>query len=225
MDPKPKDNTTGNPSARDWDSLTDYHKMTDYERAVQAREGAKEAATQELGSKLHDAWRAPRKLEDGSYEPREKQTSDAEWIKKHGTSTVDIANTDFKDLPQDWKQENEDAARVVVELLHKRDVQDLKVKDEDGNYADAVIDMARVVHDEWLGRENNSWAKGGELDVPFDELPKSEQQKDIDQVVLGIELAKADGNEAWGESAGEVEQFYNKYGQDVGFVPYGEGDE
>lgn len=35
------------------------------------------------------------------------------------------------------------------------------------------------IHNEWLKR--NTWAKGGELDVPFAKLPQNEQRKDIIQ--------------------------------------------
>jgi hypothetical protein len=33
---------------------------------------------------------------------------------------VDIANTEFEDLPKDWKYENLEAAKVVVELVYDR---------------------------------------------------------------------------------------------------------
>lgn len=34
----------------------------------------KTALSYSLGSDLHEAWRAPRKLEDGTFEPRMKKT-------------------------------------------------------------------------------------------------------------------------------------------------------
>lgn len=33
----------------------------------------------EVGSRLHDEWRKPRKLEDGKYEPRWKVTNDVTY--------------------------------------------------------------------------------------------------------------------------------------------------
>ena len=59
----------------------------------------KEALSYALGSDLHEAWRAPRKKEDGSYEPRMKKSKDAEWNATHGTDDVDIANCTFAELP------------------------------------------------------------------------------------------------------------------------------
>ena len=35
--------------------------------------------------------------------------------------------------------------------------------------------------------KRNDWAKGGELDVPFSELSKAEQDKDLSQYLIGID--------------------------------------
>ena len=36
----------------------------------------KQALSYSLGSDLHEAWRTPRKLEDGTFEPRIKESKD-----------------------------------------------------------------------------------------------------------------------------------------------------
>ncbi|MGL4759427.1 MAG: hypothetical protein ACRCXZ_08885 [Patescibacteria group bacterium] len=46
------------------------------------------------------------------------------------------------------------------------------------------IDISQIVHEEYMNR--NSWAKGTELDVHFDELSAVEQEKDTNQIMLGI---------------------------------------
>jgi len=136
-------------------------------------------AADSLASVLHEDWRSSRKLEDGSFEPREKPTKDVEWVAKHGVNTVDIANTSYVDLPDDWKKENREAAEVVVSLLDTQVAPDLTVP--------AVRDeLGTKIHDAWLAR--NEWAKGGELGVPFSQLPPQEQEKDIAQVTMGIQL-------------------------------------
>ena len=48
----------------------------------------KTALSYSLGSDLHEAWRAPRKLEDGTYEPRMKKSKDEVWNAAHGTDDV-----------------------------------------------------------------------------------------------------------------------------------------
>ena len=74
----------------------------------------KNALSYELGSDLHEAWRETRKREDGSFEPRMKQSTDEDWNAMHGTDQVDIANCTFQELPSNWQYENLEAARVAA---------------------------------------------------------------------------------------------------------------
>ena len=46
--------------------------------------------------------------------------------------------------------------------------------------------VGSIIHAAWMSR--NEWAKGGELDVPFDQLPPAEQAKDINQVVIAQQV-------------------------------------
>jgi hypothetical protein len=139
---------------------------------------AKDKRVSTMASRLHEDWRKTRRQEDGSFEPRVKATKDEAWIAAHGTDQVDIANTDFADLPADWKKENQDAAGVIDKILQsnsgKLNLNDPEVRDRVGE----------EIHQEWLKR--NDWAKGGELDVPFTQLSKSEQDKDIDQLRVAM---------------------------------------
>lgn len=203
--------STPNPRAEQWAALSATESQKD--ALEDAEKQAKEVAVQEVGSQLHDVWREPRKQADGSYEPREKTTADKVWIEKHGTDTVDIANTDFKDLPQDWKQENEDAARVLVDLMRDSYGFDWSVKDEDGKHTDEARHMASEVHERWLGRENNAWPKGGGLDVLFEKLPSEEQNKDLAQVELINKLVHADTEPAYVIHGVDSDDTYNKYGR------------
>lgn len=141
---------------------------------------ALELATETLASQFHEAWREARKQEDGSFEPRIKETKDQEWAEAHGTNEVDIANTAFAELPSDWQKENADAAGVVVELIDSYDGE-INLSD-----ADTRERVGSAIHDAWL--ERNDWAKGGELDATFAELPKEEQDKDIAQMETALEL-------------------------------------
>lgn len=133
-----------------------------------------------LASAFHEEWRKTRLNEDGSFEPRMKETKDASWIAEHGTNQVDISNTAYDQLPEDWQAENKAAAEVVVGLMVDRNGQ--------VDLSDSVTrsEVGGIVHDAWLNR--NSWASGGELDVPFDQLPADEQAKDINQVEIAQEL-------------------------------------
>ena len=153
----------------------------------------------ELGASLHDEWRAPRKLEDETYEARVKVLTknnegkekwyneadlpeDIDVIKKQ-----DIANTNFEDLDPNWQKENADAAVVVMDLVHE-------AVDAEKELDEAFIEEASAkVHDEWLKR--NDWVLHPEwgnpvLAKPFAELPEDEQDKDRAQLIKGIKIYK-----------------------------------
>ena len=139
----------------------------------------KEALSYSLGSDLHEEWRKPRKLEDGTYEPRMKKSKDESWNLVHGTDDVDIANTSFSELPSNWQYENLEAAKVVINLVFDKIINNEIFNDE------VMRRMASIVHDEWLKR--NSWVYDPEygdpkLAVSFDELSEEEKKKDIVQL-------------------------------------------
>ena len=141
---------------------------------------ARTAAVVALASEFHEEWRDARRNEDGTYNPRIKSTKDEAWIEKHGTDQVDIANTRYVDLPADWQAENEAAAEFLVDELSTYsefpDLDDPSVRS----------DIGEEIHEAWLDR--NEWAEGTELDVPFDQLPEHEQEKDIDQAEIAEEI-------------------------------------
>ncbi len=139
-----------------------------------------QTATTALAGEFHEDWRQTRLQEDGSYEPRLKTTKDQTWIEAQGTDQVDIANSAYSELPADWQAENKAAADTVVDLLLKKSGK-INLSDET-----ARIEAGNVVHDAWLSR--NEWAKGGDLDKPFAELPVDEQDKDIKQVEIAQKL-------------------------------------
>lgn len=134
----------------------------------------------ELGSLLHDEWRAPRKKEDGSFEPRVKKTKDEVWVKDHGADEVDIANTSFAELPTDWQEENRVAAEVAMNEVFKTA--------EGGRALDGafVEEASAVVHEKWIER-NGEWAPA-EQKKPFKELSEEEKEKDRAQIRKAIEI-------------------------------------
>lgn len=139
--------------------------------------GEREGNIYDLASTLHEEWRKTRLNPDGTYEPRIKSTSDQAWIdSRGGVAEVDIANTSFGELPADWQEENTIASAIVIDELAKYDLSEVS--------DDVVEQISSTVHDKWL--ERNGWAKGGELDVPYIELPETEKAKDRDQVLAGL---------------------------------------
>lgn len=118
-----------------------------------------------LASEFHERWRQSRVAENGSYEPQIETTKDGQWITHHRTDRVDIANTKFEDLPADWREENRQAAKTALKMR--------KV-------------IGRAIHNAWL--ERNPWAKGTELDLPFDLLPPEDQARNLEQAELALSL-------------------------------------
>lgn len=142
------------------------------------KDKSKEILSYFVGAELHDIWRKNRILEDGTYEPRIKETDDEEWIKENGTDKVDIANKSFKELPDDWQKENLEAGKVAVNLVF-----DDAIKDKSCDHK--VESFSSDVHEAWL--ERNKWADGTDLDVPYEQLPEDEKSKDRVQVLEAIE--------------------------------------
>ena len=164
----------------------------------------KEALSYSLGSDLHEAWRAPRKFDDGTFDPRMKKTKDEEWISSHGTNEVDIANCSFEELPSDWQYENLEAARVVIGLVYDKTMAGKSFTDEE------MDDMGAIIHEEWLQR--NQWVYDPnygvpKLAVPYSELSKEEQDKDKAQI--GPAQAKV---EAYMDGLVDVESICRQYG-------------
>ena len=141
---------------------------------------AKELLSYSMGSDLHEVWRAGRKLEDGTYEPRIKKTKDQAYIDTHGgNNEVDIANLSFAELPSDWQFENLEAAKVAINQVYDVMMGDTPVTKEQ------IEAMSSVVHDEWLKR--NSWVFDPEYGnpdqaKPYQELSAEEKAKDRNQI-------------------------------------------
>ncbi len=141
---------------------------------------AKNLLSYSMGADLHEAWRAGRKLEDGTFEPRLKKTKDQAYIDAHdGNNEVDIANLSFEELPADWQFENLEAAKVAINQVYDVVMGNAPITREQ------IEEMSSVVHDEWLKR--NDWVFNpdyGNPDQakPYSELSPEEQAKDRVQI-------------------------------------------
>lgn len=139
----------------------------------------KNALSYALGSDLHEAWRAPRKKEDGTFEPRIKKSKDETWNTNHGTDEVDIANCSFEQLPSNWQYENLEAARVAIELVYDKVIANEQITPEE------LEQMGATIHEKWL--ERNAWVYDPnygdpKLAVPYEQLSKEMQDKDKAQI-------------------------------------------
>ena len=147
----------------------------------------KNALSYSLASDLHEAWRLTRKKEDGTYEPRIKKSKDENWNINHGTDEVDIANCTFDELPSNWQYENLEAAKVAIDLVYDKTLAGENITSEEKEQ------MASVVHDEWLKR--NDWVFDSEygdpnLAVSYEDLSADEKLKDNVQLDNAQEKVK-----------------------------------
>ena len=123
-----------------------------------------------LAAAMHEKWRAMRKKEDGSFEPRIKTVNDPLWIEAHdGTDQVDIANTDFDSLPRDWQEENLLSAKAAI------------VK---------IEDALNIIHDKWLDRNDRYAAP--EQKTQYSRLPKEEKERDVLVLEEAIKIMKGE---------------------------------
>ena len=137
-----------------------------------------------IWSKFHEERRKSLKKSDWTYESRIEQVTDQEWIQQHNWQTeIDLANTNFEDLPQEWKHENLEAAKVVVELVYD------KVANWEEITPEMIEEMARVVHDKRLERNWTEWSFENQR-VSYDQLDEEEKVKDRNQVKRAIEVIK-----------------------------------
>lgn len=150
-----------------------------------------------FGSLLHDEWRAPRKREDSSFEPRIKvliktENGDEKWFDENkvpeGSLEIkrqDIANLSFEELDPKWQYENRAAAEVAMNEV-------LKAIEKGVNIDEDFIEAASsMVHEKWL--ERNSWVfdenyGNKELAKPYLELPEEEKEKDRAQIRKAVEI-------------------------------------
>ena len=129
-----------------------------------------------VASSFHDKRRKNR-----LYKPMIEKSEDDEWTKKHWTDLVDIANTEFEDLPYNWKYENFEAAKVAVDLVYERVVNWLEIIPE------MIEEMSKIVHEKRLERNWIEWSFENQR-VDYEDLSEEEKGKDRIQIEIAIQI-------------------------------------
>lgn len=103
--------------------------------------------------------------------------------------TINLQTASFDEMPEHWKRVNIDSAEGMIALLPAFGDGD---PDQGAEILKAMLKVpdfnvqaryAAVLHEAWLKLPANSWALGGDLDRPFEELDEEEQAKDIQQLM------------------------------------------
>jgi len=136
---------------------------------------------QKVASTFHEEWRKNRLQSDWTYKPMIEKSEDEARIKRHWTDIVDIANTDFGDLPDNWKHENIEAAKVAVNLVYEKILNLEKITTE------TIEDMSNIVHEKRLER---NWIAGSfeNQRVSYKDLSEDEKEKDRLQIKTAIKI-------------------------------------
>lgn len=138
-----------------------------------------------VASVFHEKWRENRLMDNGKYNPMIEKSEDKEWNVKHWTDTVDIANTEFEDLPLNRKYENLEAAKVAVDLVYEKVVNWEKINSE------MIEEMSKIVHEKWLERNGAQWSFENQR-VEYRDLSEEEKVKDRIQIELAIQIIKSE---------------------------------
>ncbi|MFD0364791.1 hypothetical protein ACFQZZ_25410 [Nocardia sp. GCM10030253] len=149
--------------------------------AVQKLESRSDELIGRLASRLHETWRLTKIRPNGTYKPRPKPTEDPEWIARHGTNQADISNTPFEELPRDLQWDNQESARVAVELV----LSELRAGRDPGRH-DFIEEASSKIHDEWLIR--NRRTATDEQQTSYADLPEEQKQLDRDVFHAGLNL-------------------------------------
>ena len=126
-------------------------------------------------------------LRGKSYE--EVATNNGISVEEAKKLTIDLATASFDEMSEHWQNVNIESAKGMIALLPAFGNGDadngaetlktmLKVPD-----FNVQAKYAALLHDAWLKLPANSWALGGDLDCPFDELPEDEKAKDVQQLM------------------------------------------
>lgn len=145
----------------------------------------KSGIIEKVASIFHERWRKNRLQNDGKYEPMIEKSEDEQWNMEHWIDVVDIANTEFEDLPSNWKYENLEAAKIAVDLVYGKVVSWEKINSE------MIEELSKVVHQKWWERNGVLWSFENQR-VDYEELLEEEKAKDRIQIELAIQIIESE---------------------------------
>lgn len=137
---------------------------------------------EQVANLVHDEWRAAR-----DYSPREKEVRDKDWIFKNaGKKIIDLAATEFKDLPKEFKKENSLSATIAVGYIAKAIYDGKEIDNE------LIENLSSIIHSKWVERNSNADEK---LKIDYVELPEEEKKKDRAFVLNALKVLNLEKNQ------------------------------
>ncbi len=167
---------------------------------IAERNGEYDKLINDVASRLHEKWRAPRKLkESDGYDPRWKDPEDDNFVKQwqeklkpregagnvrmieDGKIEIDIANSSYPELTKYWQKENESSAAVSVFEIMRMLNSSREIGEEPERILPQSLDVSsEAVHREWLRR--NPWGEDDAIiRLPF-HIMKMVGKKDVSKL-------------------------------------------
>lgn len=182
------------------DSEAEFGKAFDEEFEVAWKRGLKDemhdfiSTLKRIKSTADSNWAEP-KIEEGEKpkwkeKPRQLQKGDQGYDPNVRKWEVDIL-TDFASLPENWREDNFEAAKIVVSLV----TEEINSMGEDATFGAEFTELAsEAIHDAFLDRRR----KTGEpidpnQDKPYADLTEEEKDKDRRQVAVAIQYMREAG--------------------------------
>lgn len=143
---------------------------------------------------FHEKWRSDWQNRSGNTatSPRWKETTDTAWLKANAgkpycqDGQVNL-NTEFGNLPVDWKRDNVEAAEIAIPIAI--------AAYEGGRLDDPNYEQVAgaAIHTAWLDRRRGT--EGGtdefkKLDIPFADLEAWRQEQDMLQARISRTLVQ-----------------------------------
>lgn len=175
------------------------------EKKIFVSQDVKKFLGYEVGSRLHDDWKEEFRPKDENarqgYEARWKPAKTEGYIpgpgledvvrEVDGVVEIDIANMSFEELSEHWQNDNLEAGKAALALVVRKiskegaigSAEMMSLDEEDRE------ELGDAIHEAWMERtEMTDWNE--ELFVPYSELPRSEQEKDLKHVKVVMQTLK-----------------------------------
>lgn len=172
-------------------------------------EESKKLLGYEVGSRLHEDWKSTSKepdettrqgwahhwrptKDDKFYAKAQKNPDLSEVLRiADGIEQVDIANMSFEELPAYWQKTNLEAGLTAAKLVTKAINKDgsLSLNEILSLSPEQIEELGDAIHEAWMERTEKE-DYNADLFVPYSQLPREEQIKDLNHVRVTLETLK-----------------------------------
>jgi len=175
------------------------------EKKIFVSQDVKKFLGYEVGSRLHDDWKEDNRPKDENarqgYEARWKPAKTDGYVpgpgleevvrEVDGVLEIDIDNMSFEGLSGHWENDNLEAGKTALALVIRKIAKEGSIGFDEimGFSNEDMEELGDAIHEAWMARtEKGDWNK--EQFVPYSELPRGEQEKDLKHVKVTMQTLK-----------------------------------